>query len=215
MAEAERRADQVDCPSPSLLLCGERRVGPPSTRRRDTIPKAQGRMLHRLGAASIPQGPDMHLGFLPPTGGDLLPREEDRRQWAEESRGAYRDLVEWKLRQADATSALELWEWYRGAELRADQPAAPRTAVNLGTDNPPDPRDVPLLPSPTVVADRLPLLRDETVVAYGTFPDGIAVWVYDDRGIFSRWIPTSLPPVEELALRLERLCSDPTSDLVA
>jgi tetratricopeptide (TPR) repeat protein len=146
---------------------------------------------------------------------DSYPKEEGRRQWADESRGAYRDLVEWKLREGDATSALELWEWYQGAALRANLPAFPRRGVSLGADNPPDPRDAPLLPSPTVVTDRLPLLHDETVVAYGTFPDGIAVWAYDDRGVFSKWIPTTLPLIQELALRFERLCSNPTSDLVA
>jgi len=139
--------------------------------------------------------------------------EGDRRQWAEETRSTYRDLVEWKLRQGDATSALELWEWYRGAELRASETTSPRSTANVGTDNPPDPRDAPPLPSPTIVAQRLPLLHDETVVVYGTFPDGIAVWTYDDRGIYSRWIPTSLPPVQDLALRFQRLCSDRNSDL--
>jgi CHAT domain-containing protein len=140
--------------------------------------------------------------------------EGDRRQWAEETRSAYRDLVAWKLRQGDATSALELWEWYRGAELRESETASPPSTANVGTENPPDSRDAPPLPSPTVVAQRLPLLRDETVVVYGTFPDGIVVWAYDDRGIFSRWIATSLPPVQDLALRFQRLCSDHNSDLV-
>jgi CHAT domain-containing protein/tetratricopeptide (TPR) repeat protein len=140
--------------------------------------------------------------------------ENNRRQWAEQTRNAYRDAVEWKLRQGDTSSALELWEWYRGAELRTSDPAFPHPTANLGTDNPPDPNDAPPLPSPTVVASRLPLLRDETVIAYGTFPEGIAIWVYDDRGIYPKWVPTSLAPVRELALRFGRLCSDPTSDLV-
>jgi hypothetical protein len=48
-----------------------------------------------------------------------FPSENDRREWADQTRGAYRDAVEWKLRQGEANSALELWEWYRGAELRA------------------------------------------------------------------------------------------------
>jgi len=139
--------------------------------------------------------------------------EGDRRQWAEQTRSAYRDVVEWKLRQGDATSALEFWEWYRGAELRADDPASPRPAENVGIDNPPDPSDAPPLPLPTAVANRLPLIRDETVVTFGTFSDGIAVWAYDDRGVFSRWIPVSLPAVQDLALRFQRLCSDRNSDL--
>jgi CHAT domain-containing protein/cytochrome c-type biogenesis protein CcmH/NrfG len=135
--------------------------------------------------------------------------ETDRREWAEETRNAYRDVVEWMLRQGDAASALELWEWYCGAELRSND----SLSVVSGPNKPPDPNQAPPLPTPTVVANRLPFLRDETIVAYGVFPDGIAVWAYDNRGVFSRWIPISLAAVQELVLRFVRLCSDPNSDL--
>jgi CHAT domain-containing protein/tetratricopeptide (TPR) repeat protein len=144
---------------------------------------------------------------------DSYPSENNRREWAEQTRNAYRDVVEWKLRQGDASSALELWEWYRGAELRAAEHTFPQVARVPRINDPPDPDYAPPLPSPTVVAARLPLLRDETVIAYGTFPDGIAVWVYDDRGVSSRWIPTSLSPVLDLVIRFQRLCSDPNSDI--
>jgi CHAT domain-containing protein/tetratricopeptide (TPR) repeat protein len=143
-----------------------------------------------------------------------FPAEADRRQWAEQTSTAYRNLVEWKLRQGDANSALELWEWYRGAELRAGERDASHVSGTLDVSVPPDPRDAPPLPSPTAVRDRLPLLREETVVAFGAFPHGIAIWTYDDRGVVSRWISTPLPPVQELALRFQRLCSDPSSDLL-
>jgi CHAT domain-containing protein/cytochrome c-type biogenesis protein CcmH/NrfG len=139
--------------------------------------------------------------------------ENDRHEWAEQTRDAYRNLVEWKLRQGDATSALELWEWYRGAELRASDSTVRRMGGTLGTNVPPDPRDAPPLPSPNLVTAQLPLLRDETVIAYGTFPDGIAAWVYDDRGVSSRWIPTSLSAVQDVVIRFQRLCADPKSDI--
>jgi CHAT domain-containing protein/tetratricopeptide (TPR) repeat protein len=142
-----------------------------------------------------------------------FPSENNRREWAEQTRNAYRDLVEWKLRQGDATSALELWEWYRGAELRASNSTFPHLAGTLGTNIPPDVQNASLLPSPNVVTAQLPLLREVTIVAYGTFPDGIAVWAYDDRGVSSRWIPTSLPPVQDMAIRFQRLCSDRNSDI--
>jgi CHAT domain-containing protein/tetratricopeptide (TPR) repeat protein len=144
-----------------------------------------------------------------------LPSEGERHQWAEQTRSAYRDVVEWKLRQGDVSSALEFWEWYRGAELRASEHSVRRAKGNQGINNPPDPHDAPPLPSLKAVANRLPLLRDETVIAYGTFPDGIEVWVYDDRGIFARWVPTALPQVQDLTIRFQRLCSDPSSDLSA
>ena len=135
------------------------------------------------------------------------PKEKDRGDWADQTRSAYRDAVEWKLRQGEGSSALEIWEWYRGAELRAGETSSHLLNAKLGIDNPPDPSGAPPLPEPSVVATRFPLLREQTVVAYGAFTDGIAVWAYDDRGIFWRWVPTPLPPVEDMALRLQRLCS--------
>lgn len=141
--------------------------------------------------------------------------EADRRSWAEQTRNAYRDAVEWKLRTGDAIAALELWEWYRGAELRAAESASRHEAGNLDSANPPDPRDAPPLPEPKVVSSQLMYLRDQTKIAYGIFPDGIAVWLFDDRGVRSQWLSTSLPVLQEHAGQFERLCSDPTSDLTA
>jgi len=141
------------------------------------------------------------------------PKEKDRGEWAEQTRSAYRDAVEWKVRQGEGSSALEIWEWYRGAELRAGTARSHPLEAKLGIDNPPDPSGAPVLPEPSVVANRLPLFREQTVVAYGAFRDGIAVWAYDDRGVFWRWLPTTVPSVEDMALRLQRLCSDPGSDL--
>src|SRR5208337_2784478 len=46
------------------------------------------------------------------------------------------------------------------------------------------------------------------------FADGIAVWTYDDRGVYSDWIATHSSDARDLALRFHRLCSDPNSDIV-
>lgn len=139
--------------------------------------------------------------------------EERRGQWAEQTRDAYRYAVESKLRQGDANSALELWEWYRGADIRATERLGTRTTRDLAMNAPPDPRNAPPLPSPTVVASTIPVLSDKTIIAYSTFSDGTAIWAYDDRGIFSHWVATPPLVVQQLAVRLQRLCSDPTSDL--
>jgi CHAT domain-containing protein/tetratricopeptide (TPR) repeat protein len=143
------------------------------------------------------------------------PREADRRKWAEHTQNAYRDAVEIKLRQGDANLGLELWEWYRGAELRANDVTTQLSRAHVGLENPPDASTPPPLPAPTAVANELSHLHDRTVIVYATFTDGIAVWTYDDRGIFERWISTSLPPVQNAALHLQRLCSDPNSDSAA
>jgi CHAT domain-containing protein/tetratricopeptide (TPR) repeat protein len=139
--------------------------------------------------------------------------EDDRRHWARQTQNAYRSAVEWKLRQGDPTSALELWEWYRGAELRTEANGDARPETSLEITVPPNPQNATPLPSPVVVQSQLPLMLDETVVAYAMFSDGIAVWVYDDRGIQSKWISTSQKRVRDLVTRFVRLCSDPASDL--
>jgi len=123
--------------------------------------------------------------------------EGGRKDWADEAGQVYRTLVQWKLQQGADAPALELWQWYRGAELRSSETQRPSLD----------------LPSPLAVANRLPLLRAQTVVTYAIFDDGIEVWVYDDRGIYSHWISTPPAVVEAQADQFLRLCSDPVSDL--
>jgi CHAT domain-containing protein/tetratricopeptide (TPR) repeat protein len=144
-----------------------------------------------------------------------LPSEGERRQWAEQTQEAYRNLVAWKFRQGDANSALELWEWYKGAELRANLHQGSWPSNSLDATVLPSAHDAPPLPAPTVVADHLSQLQDQTVIAYATFPDGIAVWSYDDRGISWQWIVQPLPQTRDLSARFHALCSDPSSDVTA
>jgi len=139
--------------------------------------------------------------------------DSERRQWAEQTQGTYRDLVAWTFRQRDATSALELWEWYKGAQLRA-KPHPVTHSKGLDISTPPDVHGAAALPTPTRVSDQLPLLSGQTVIAYAAFPDGIAVWAYDDRGVVSQWIDRPLPQVLDLSTRFREICSDPSSDLL-
>jgi CHAT domain-containing protein len=120
-------------------------------------------------------------------------------------------LVELKLKQQDITGALELWEWYRAAPRRVPSSssggAVPAELSPTALDAGPD------LPPLTAVTRRESELTTQTVVSYAVLPGGLAVWVYDNRGVRGRWIP--LAP-EELRRRLERftkLCADPRSDI--
>jgi CHAT domain-containing protein/tetratricopeptide (TPR) repeat protein len=143
-----------------------------------------------------------------------FPRSRARRQWTEQTASAYRDLVAWKLQQKDASGALEFWEWYTGAEFRIAD-AHPDASDNLEFAVPPDLRDAPLLVTPTIVAQQLPLIRQETVVVYAMLPEGTAVWVYDDRGIASQWIAIPATDLEEQAIQFQHLCSTRDTSIVA
>jgi CHAT domain-containing protein len=53
------------------------------------------------------------------------------------------------------------------------------------------------------------------VLAYAALPDGLAIWVYDDRDISASWIPKPTDDLQELAKRFQDLSSDPKSELSA
>lgn len=139
---------------------------------------------------------------------------EDRRQWSNQTDRTYRTLVWWKVRQGDTNAAIELWEWYKGADYRtpAHQPAI---TSGLNSLAPPDVRNATSISIPSVVKDRLSQLRTQSVVTYAVFPDGVAAWMYDDRGIFFRWIDKPSDELEKLAMQFQRLCSTRGSDLLA
>lgn len=123
--------------------------------------------------------------------------DKSRIEWVEQSASAYRNLVQQRLLQGDAEGALELWESFRGAELR--------TVTSL-------PSSSPELPELHEVASRLPNLTKETVVTYAALPKGLAVWVYDDRGIWSNWIQDDPKEIQAQVERFRALCSDLTSE---
>jgi tetratricopeptide (TPR) repeat protein len=123
--------------------------------------------------------------------------DKSRIEWVEQSAAAYRNLVQQLLLQGDAEGALELWESFRGAELSAV------ASVPSGS---------PELSQVHEVASRLPSLTKEMVVTYAALPKGLAVWVYDDRGIWSNWIHGNPKEIQAQVERFRALCSDFTSE---
>ena len=131
-----------------------------------------------------------------------LHTEKDRISWSKDVRSIYLDMAEAQLVQGREQESLETFEWYLGAaqgvariQVRAE---GAKAAENLST-----------------LSSRLPLLTEETVVAYGLLADGLAIWVYDNRGVTARWIPSPTQDLQELAGRFYDLSSDRHSDMNA
>ena len=138
-----------------------------------------------------------------------------RRQWVQQTSNAYRTLVAWKLRQGDPNTALEYWEWYKGSAVRSSNRAPPASHQPREQAPISDLRNAPALTVPTVVAEQLPLLKNKVVIAYAVFPEGIASWAYNDRGISAQWIAKPERELRESAGRFLRLCGERDSDITA
>jgi CHAT domain-containing protein len=126
-----------------------------------------------------------------------LRSEEQRTRWSKDAAQVYLSLAEAELAQGRVPESLEIFEWFLGAGQRGGT-ASGRTSQTL--------------PDPSQLSSRLPLLSNETVLAYGLLPDGLAIWTYDDRGVSAQWIPKKKDELEELASRFYDLTSDPKSD---
>ncbi len=133
-----------------------------------------------------------------------LRSEAERTNWSKDAAPIYLALAEAELEQGRSQEALEMYEWYLGAPQRvASRPSSSRSITN-----PP----MPVLPR---LEPRLPLLTNETVLAYAALPDGLAIWVYDNRGVHALWDRRPTGDLRELAARFHDLSSDPRSEMPA
>jgi CHAT domain-containing protein len=138
-----------------------------------------------------------------------LSSESERIAWGREAALAYRGLVEWEIKEGRPQQALEVWEWYRAAAMRAGK-HQPSVELSVPT------RWEMISPEQLrYVTTHLPILKSETVLSYAILPDGLAIWTYDERGASAQWSPEQLSTVTELANRFKTLCSSPKTDLVA
>jgi CHAT domain-containing protein len=133
--------------------------------------------------------------------------DKSRLEWSERTSRTYRNLVQLHLRQGDVQGALEIWEWYRGASLRMGKKGSPAVSSPVQQV-----AEVPSLSELHEVGSRLPRLMNETVLTYALLPQGLAIWVFDDRGVVAHWTEGKAGDVERVANRFRSLCSDPTSD---
>lgn len=133
-----------------------------------------------------------------------LGSEGERTSWSKDAGPAYLALVEAQLAQGHSQEALETYEWYLGAAERSDADFRPHRFLT----NPP-------MAVPARLASRPALLAKETVLAYAVLPDGLAIWVYDERGVNALWISKPTDGLQELAERFHDLAADPKSELTA
>lgn len=123
--------------------------------------------------------------------------ESDRIRWTRNVAPIYLGMAQAELVQGRARESLEMYEWYLAAPLREPATLARRS------------QGFPRL------TDVLPLLSQETVIVYALLPGGLAIWVYDDRGVNAQWIPNRAGDLQELVTRFADLTSDPHSELSA
>jgi CHAT domain-containing protein/cytochrome c-type biogenesis protein CcmH/NrfG len=131
-----------------------------------------------------------------------LHNDKSRIDWEARTSNSYRDLAQLRLLQGNAQGALEIWELYQGAATRAGRARTPQLL-----------RSAKSLLEPNEITMRLPTLVKETVVSYAVFPQGLAVWVYDNRGVFTHWFEGNAGDIEAKVERFRSLCSVPDSNL--
>jgi CHAT domain-containing protein/tetratricopeptide (TPR) repeat protein len=130
-----------------------------------------------------------------------LTSEASRISWSKDAAPVYLGLAETELVQGREQESLDVFEWYLGAAQRAG------THSRTGARNP---SEMPVRPSS---ARQIP--ASQTVLAFGALPDGLAIWVSDDRGVSAKWIAKSTRELQDRASNFSAECSDPSSEVSA
>ena len=121
-------------------------------------------------------------------------------------------LVELKMREQDIVGALELWEWYRAALLRvksqgsANIPTVPKLSFAVLDAGP----ELPVLDE---IARHQSALTTQTIVSYAVLPNGLAIWVYDNRGVHGKWTSSNSHELTQHLRKFTELCADPKSNI--
>jgi CHAT domain-containing protein/tetratricopeptide (TPR) repeat protein len=141
----------------------------------------------------------------------------ERLTWDIETGKTYRLLVQLYYKQLkDATRALEIWEWYRSAAVRGN---FSRTAAHMQS---PASRAIDALVASNQSSLQIPTLAglgkipgnspDEIVISYAQLSDGVIIWLFDNSGLDSAWVPVGSEELERLAKRFRDECANPESN---
>lgn len=138
-----------------------------------------------------------------------LDTEDKKIEWERKASPVYHALVEEKLGERDTNGALEAWEWYLGAAIRG----ADKSALSMKSPlNCVSTEEVPFF-MPTEVSRHQSRLTRQTVLSYALLTNGLAIWAFDNRGIFYAYVRRDPQEIEQFAKRFLELCADPASDL--
>jgi CHAT domain-containing protein/cytochrome c-type biogenesis protein CcmH/NrfG len=140
-----------------------------------------------------------------------LSAEKEKIEWERKASPVYHALVEERLWEGDVNGALEVWEWYLGATIRKpDKSAVFLPAKRLFSRV--SSEDAPVL-TPTEVSRYQSRLTRQTVLSYALVADGLAIWAFDNRGIFYAYVRRDPREIEQIARHFLELCADPDSNL--
>jgi CHAT domain-containing protein len=129
---------------------------------------------------------------------EKLKRPADQGSWSDENRGLYEALVYLEIKKGDSEKALNLWEWYRAADIR---PPYSFNSVDEYLDV-------------HHTSEFAKSLSNEILLSYALLPQGLVTWITDERG--TRAYLTALEAsLSRQAANYESLCSDRTSSIEA
>jgi CHAT domain-containing protein/tetratricopeptide (TPR) repeat protein len=162
--------------------------------------KAHAELLARQGRTSEAEDAYWQAVAIADTSLAPVTSPATRAHWAQENSGLYRSLAELELKKGDPRAALAVWEWYRsalagGSSQSADSLKSFLESKRLGT----------------LISN----LRDQTVISYALLSDGLEIWVFDNRGLQSRFVALDPIQLTNLATHFSEMCADPASNLAS
>jgi CHAT domain-containing protein/tetratricopeptide (TPR) repeat protein len=127
----------------------------------------------------------------------------ERAMWMLAAARIHRGLVQARLQQGDRVGALTAWKQFRTSAF-----SGPSTSVGpfSGTGL----REILISRTAIPQTDwkQAPSsLKHATVLSFAQFPDGVAVWLYDNRGIQFAWIAVRTVELTRKATRFAEECS--------
>jgi CHAT domain-containing protein len=117
----------------------------------------------------------------------------ERSAWKRETAAAYRTLVRIALEGERPQDAFYIWEQYRSVVLQT-------ATVRAASIKAAEPANAPASH------------KSSSVLSYAQFHDGVAAWLFDDRGLEFHWINIDQQRLDRMCANYLKLCSRRTSD---